>query len=248
MAPASRRNPRGGYQSARAIRPRGESPGLHKCSAEGWGNGVERRSFTLARTRVDTSGKSSQKKKLSTVCLSNDALRRDVESGRCATRSAQCCERDRRQMTGTTGLACAPLPSLAEQQTIEDGLRAHTRILCAAVERRHLTLILVRVINTSISTLASSNRLPPGYLCAIHWVLAATRFDTLDPMPLLFFYNCHDSLFALVCAEVHHTNFSHPRSRFRRTCSHSLSWSSAAGTESAARISITCRKVATRPQ
>src|SRR5258708_14502791 len=114
--------------------------------------------------------------------------------------------------------------------------------------RQHLTLILVRVINTSISTLAPSNRLPPGYPCAIYPVLAATRFDTLDPMPLVFFYNRHDSLIALVCAEVCQANFSRPRSRLRRTCSRSLSWSSPPGTESAAHISTTCLKVVTRPQ
>ena len=120
--------------------------------------------------------------------------------------------------------------------------------LSAGTMPQSLTLILVRVINTSISTLAPSNRLPPGYPCAIYPVLAATRFDTLDPMPLVFFYNCHDSLIALLCAEVCQANFSHPRSRLRRTCSHSLSWSSAAGTESAVHISITCRKVATHRQ
>src|SRR5258708_37610607 len=76
----------------------------------------------------------------------------------------------------------------------------------------------------------------------------ATRFDTLDPMPLVFFYSCHDCLFALVCAEVRQANFSPPRSRFRRTCWHSLSWSSAEGKESAAPISTICRKVATRRQ
>ena len=95
--------------------------------------------------------------------------------------------------------------------------------LSAGTMRQRLTLILVRVINTSISTLAPSNYLRPGYPCSIYRVLAATRFETLDAMPLVFFYNCHDSLFALVCAEVCQANFSHPRSRLRRTCSHSLS-------------------------
>ena len=131
--------------------------------------------------------------------------------------------------------------------------RAHSPEFCvsrlsAGTMRQRLTLILVRVINASISTLAPSNRLPPGYPCEIYPVLAATRFDSADPMPSVFFYNCHDSLIALVCAEVCQANFSHPRSRLRRTCSRSLSWSSAAGTESAAHISTTCRKVVTRPQ
>jgi hypothetical protein len=149
--------------------------------------------------------------------------------------------------TGLPALRGQRAPSLAEQQTIEDALRGLTRILYAAVERQHLILILVRVINTSISTLAPSNRLPPGYPCAIYPVLAATRFDTADPMPLVFFYNCHDSLIALVCAEVCQANFSPPRSRLRRTCSRSLSWSSAAGTESAAHISTICRKSGDAP-
>ena len=142
--------------------------------------------------------------------------------------------------------------SLAEQQTIGDGLRALTRFcmprLSAGTTRQRLTLILVRVINTSISTLVPSHRLPPGHPCAIHPVLAATRFDTLDPMPLVFIYNCRDFLFALVCAEVCQANFSPPRSRLRRMCSHSLSRSSAEGTESAAPISTICRKAVTRPQ
>lgn len=130
---------------------------------------------------------------------------------------------------------------------------AHSREFCmprlsAGTTRQRLTLILVHVINTSIWTLAPSNRLPPGCLCAIYRVLAATCFDTLDPMPLVFFYNCRDSLFALVCVEVCQANFSHLRSRLQRTCLHSLSWSSAAGTESAVHISTTCRKVVTRPQ
>ena len=150
--------------------------------------------------------------------------------------------------TGCPALRGRRTPSLAEQQTFEDSLRARMRILCVAVERRYLTLILVRVINRSSSTFAPSNRLPPGYPCAIYPVLAATRFDILGPMPLLFFYNCHDSLIALVCAEACQVNFSPPRSRLRRTCSPSLSWSSAAGMESAAHISTIYRRVATRPQ
>ena len=65
---------------------------------------------------------------------------------------------------------------------------AHSREFCmprlsAGTMRQRLTLILVRVINTSISTLAPSNRLPPGYPCEIYPVLAATRFDAADPMP-----------------------------------------------------------------
>jgi len=39
-------------------------------------------------------------------------------------------------------------PSLAEQQTIEDALRALTRILYAAVERRHHALALDINIST----------------------------------------------------------------------------------------------------
>ena len=58
-----------------------------------------------------------------------------VESGRRATRSAQC-ERDRRT-AGTTGPARAPPSSLTGNQPIEDDPRALTRILCVAVERRH---------------------------------------------------------------------------------------------------------------
>ena len=115
-----------------------------------------------------------------------------------------------------------------------------------APDRQGLTLILSRVINTLNSTLASSNRLPPRCPYAIYWVLAATRFDTLVPMPLVFFYSCHDFLSTLVCAEVYQPNFSHPRNRSGRICSHSLLRSSAACTESAAHISTICRKVAPR--
>ena len=40
-------------------------------------------------------------------------------------------------VTGWPGPRARRAPSLAEQQTIEDALRALTRILYAAVERRH---------------------------------------------------------------------------------------------------------------
>ena len=80
----------------------------------------------------DLLGKSSQKKKPCTVCLSHDALRRDVESEWCATRSALCV-RDRHRIAWATG----PARARAEQQTIEDALRALTRILCVAFQSRH---------------------------------------------------------------------------------------------------------------
>ena len=111
-----------------------------------------------------------------------------------------------------------------------------------------LTLIFARVINTLNSTLAPSNRLPPGCPCAIYWVFAGTRFDTLVQMPLVFFYNRHDSLFELVCAAICQANFSRPRNRSWRRCSRSLSRSSAADTESAAHISTIYGKAATHPQ
>ena len=112
--------------------------------------------------------------------------------------------------------------------------------------RQGLTLILARVINTPDSTLAPSNRLQPSCPCVIYWVLADTRFDTLVPMPLVFFYSCHDSLSALVCAEVYQPTFSRPRSRSWRRCSRSLSRSSVAGTESVVHISTICRKAVMR--
>ena len=115
-----------------------------------------------------------------------------------------------------------------------------------APDRQGLTLILSRVINTLNSTLASSNRLPPRCPCAIYWVLADTRFDTLVPMSWAFFYSCHDSLSTLVCAEVYQSSFSHTRNRSGRICSRSLLRSSAACTESVAHISTICRKVAPR--
>ena len=40
-------------------------------------------------------------------------------------------------VTGSPGPRARRAPSLAEPQTIEDGLRVLSRILCAAVERRH---------------------------------------------------------------------------------------------------------------
>ena len=247
MAPARWRNP--GYQSARAIRPRGGSPGLHKRSAEGWGNGAGQRSFTLARARGDPLGKGRQEEKTRTVCWSHGALRicRYKRTVCNTVRATQMGPSPDGRDHGAGARPRSPSSKLSRTPC------AHPPEFCvpqfsAGTMRRSLTLILVRVINTPNSTLASSTRLPPGCPCAIYRVLAATRFDTLDPMPLVFFYNCHDSLLALVCAAVCQANFSHPRSRFRRTCSHSLSWSSAAGTESAAHISTICRKVATRPQ
>ena len=66
-----------------------------------------------------------------------------------------------------------------------------------------LTLILVRVINTPNSTQSSSNRLPPGWPCAIYRVLAATRFDTLVPMQLVSPYGSRDPVSALVCVDVY---------------------------------------------
>ena len=113
---------------------------------------------------------------------------------------------------------------------------------------RSLTLISAYVINTPNLTLASRHRLPPGYPCNVDWVLAARCFDTLVPMPLAFIYSFHDSLSALICAEVCQATFSRPRSRCWRICSHSLSPSSAADTESAVHISTICRKVVTRPR
>ena len=111
-----------------------------------------------------------------------------------------------------------------------------------------LILILARVINTPNSTLAPSNRLPPGCPCAIYWVLAGMRFDTLVQMPLVFFFNRHNSLFELVRAAICQANFSRPRNRSWRRCSRSLSRSSAADTESAAHISTIYGKAATHPQ
>ena len=54
----------------------GESPGLHKerSDAEGWGDPVPRRSFTLAHARGDPLGKGRQKKKARTVCSAHGAL------------------------------------------------------------------------------------------------------------------------------------------------------------------------------
>jgi hypothetical protein len=111
---------------------------------------------------------------------------------------------------------------------------------------RNLTLILCQVINTSNAILALSNNLPPGCPCALYWVLVGIRFDILVLKSLVFFCNCHDSLFAFVCAEACQANSSRRRSRSWRICSRSLFRSSGADTGSAAHISTICRKVATR--
>ena len=113
-----------------------------------------------------------------------------------------------------------------------------------------LTLILARVINTPQFDAASADQpLAAGMpLRDLLGIGGPPRFDTLVRMPLVFFYNRHDSLFELVCAAICQATFSRPRNRSWRRCSRSLSPNSAADTESAAHISTIYGKAATHPQ